>query len=706
MSQSIEIIVEGMDCNNCALGLRKNLQKEGFQNADVIFASKTVNIDIDNKEDIDRAKQKIEQLGYKVSNVIGYEYNNAKNTSFTISLTLKLIISIAFTLPLILSMFPWFGFLHNPQIQLILSTPVYILGVFHFGKSAYYSIKSRVPNMDVLIILGATASYIYSLIGFLMNLGHDYMFFETSASIITIILVGNYLEKTAIKKTTSAIDELSKLQEIKAKRIINNQAGEQKIEFINAKDIKIDDLIIVNHGDQIPIDGIIVSGTATVNVSMITGEAFPQYKETSENVVGGTIIEQGNLTIKANATIKNSVLTQIINLVKKAQSDKPKLQSLADKISAWFIPVIVSLAFITFFINFFGINQTLTESILRSIAVLVIACPCALGLAIPTAVVVGIGRVSKRGILIKGGRTLEKIAEVKTIAFDKTGTITNGNFEISKITTYRNHIEDDIKAIVKGLEKYSSHPIANALYKSIGDIPEKKMFYVEEIKGIGMKAKDEFNNVLILGSQRILEFQKIFPTHDLYLTENNEIIAGIDIQDKVKPEAFQSISELKKLNIKTLLISGDKESKCNDIKTKTGIDEIYSEQLPSQKLEIIERIQKNESIAMVGDGINDAPALSKANVGISMGDATKIAIQSSDIILLQSNLKLIPQTIKIARITTQIIKQNLFWAFFYNVLAIPLAMFGYLNPMVAAICMALSDVIVIVNSLRIRMKKI
>lgn len=706
MSQSIEIIVEGMDCNNCALGLKKNLQKEGFQNADVIFASKTVNLDIDNKEDIDRAKQKIEQLGYKVSDVIGFEYNNAKNTSFTISLTLKLIISIAFTLPLILSMLPWFGFLHNPQIQLILSTPVYLLGVFHFGKSAYYSIKSRVPNMDVLIILGATASFLYSLIGYLMNLGHDYMFFETSASIITIILLGNYLEKTAIKKTTSAIDELSKLQEIKAKRIINNQAGEQKIEFINAKDIKVDDLIIVNHGDQIPIDGVIVSGTATINESMITGEAFPQYKETGEKVVGGTIIEQGNLTIKANATIKNSVLSQIINLVKKAQSDKPKLQSLADKISAWFIPIIVSLAFITFLINFFGINQTLTESILRSIAVLVIACPCALGLAIPTAVVVGIGRVSKRGILIKGGRTLEKIAEIKTIAFDKTGTITNGNFEIKNITTYRHHEEDDIKAIVKGLEKFSSHPIANALYKSIGDITEKKMFYVEEIKGIGMKAKDEFNNVLILGSQRILENQKIFPTHDLYLTENNEIIAGIDIQDKVKPEAYQSISELKKLNIKTLLISGDKESKCNDIKTKTGIDEIYAEQLPSQKLEIIERIQKNESIAMVGDGINDAPALSKANIGISMGDATKIAIQSSDIILLQSNLKLIPQTIKIARITTQIIKQNLFWAFFYNVLAIPLAMFGYLNPMVAAICMALSDVIVIGNSLRIRMKKI
>lgn len=706
MSQSIEIIVEGMDCNNCALGLKKNLQKEGFQNADVVFASKTVNIDIDNKEDIDKAKQKIEQLGYKVSDIKGFEYTNLQKKGFTISLTLKLVISIIFTLPLILSMLPWFSFLHNPQIQLILSTPVYLLGVFHFGKSAYYSIKSRVPNMDVLIILGATASYIYSLTGYLMNLGHNYMFFETSASIITIILVGNYLEKTAIKKTTSAIDELSKLQEIKAKRIIDNQAGEQKIEFINAKDIKVDDLIIVNHGDQIPIDGVIISGTATINESMITGEAFPQYKEIGEKVVGGTIIEQGNLTIKANATIKNSVLTQIINLVKKAQSDKPKLQSLADKISAWFIPIIVSLSLITFLINLFIINQTLTESILRSIAVLVIACPCALGLAIPTAVVVGIGRVSKRGILIKGGRTLEKIAEIKTIAFDKTGTITNGNFEINKITTYRNHKEDDIKAIVKGLEKYSSHPIANALYKSIGNITEKKMFYVEEIKGIGMKAKDEFNNVFTLGSHRILENQKIFPTHDLYLTENNEIVAGIDIQDKVKPEAYQSISELKKLNIKTILISGDKESKCIDIKSKTGIDEIYAEQLPSQKLEIIESIQKNESIAMVGDGINDAPALSKANVGISMGDATKIAIQSSDIILLQSNLKLIPQTIKIARITTLIIKQNLFWAFFYNVLAVPLAMFGYLNPMVAAICMALSDVIVIANSLRIRLKKI
>ncbi|MFH0867365.1 MAG: cation-translocating P-type ATPase [Bacteroidota bacterium] len=694
----IELKVEGMDCTNCALGIKKQLQKDGLTDVDVSFATAEVSFAEVDKSLLQKAKEKIRSMGYTVVE----EENSIKKDFFTIEI--KFLVSLVFTLPLLVAMILPFYIFHDPYFQLILTVPVFAIGVLHFGRSAYVSLKSGVPNMDVLIILGATAAFVYSLYGTIYKLGHDFQFYETSASIITLILLGNLLEHRSVKRTTSAIDDLVKLQKIKAKRIIIRE-GVENIEEIYASLVHDNDLLLVNTGDKIPADGEIYWGAGSVDESMISGESFPVDKKTGDKIIGGTILVNGSIKMKATATGKATVLSQIIEMVKRAQHDKPKMQNLADKISAVFVPVVVAISILTFLISFFLIGISFQSSLMHSIAVLVIACPCAMGLAIPTAVVVGIGRVARKGILIKGGSTLELMANMKYIIFDKTGTLTNGKFIIKKLDAI-NISEEKARSVFYSVEKHSSHPIAKSIISAFNEAGVIEFPEVMEEKGIGMVAKDADGNKYKVGSFLIAQHLTDDDSHSIYLVINDHLSATLDIEDEIKPEAKPTVDFFKSKGIHTILLSGDRRKKCESLANEIGIEEVYSEKFPAEKLAIVERFAKLGITAMVGDGINDAPALAKANIGISLSDATQVAIQSAQVILLKGNLELLKSAYGISKITLTTIKQNLFWAFFYNVIAIPIASVGLLNPMIAAASMAFSDVFVVLNSLRLRRKSI
>ena len=686
-----------MTCANCAAGIKKHLENKGLQDVNVNFSTGEASWENDKNQDKNDVAKTITSLGYKIKSSSKEEEKGLSKVEKYFYFTL------IFTLPLFSHMFfPKGSIIQNPLLQFILCLPVYIIGVSYFGKSAWGSIKTGVPNMDVLIFTGSSAAFFYSIYGWLINYGtpavHHYLFFETSATIITLVLLGNVLEHKSVKKTTTAIGDLTAIQKVIAKKEI-----EGKITEVNFEDIRVDDILVINSGDKIPTDGIIISGTSYIDESMITGESFPVNKSVDNQVIGGTIITEGSIKIKATKIGDDTLLSQIIELVKNAQNNKPNIQKLGDQVSAVFVPVVLTISIATFFIGHYFFNIEIQDAFLRSIAVLVISCPCAMGLATPTAVMVGIGRAAKNGILIKGGDTLEKLASIKTIVFDKTGTLTTGKFIVSQFTVLDGD-ENDVKNIIYNIEQHSSHPIAKSLCNAFQENSSLlKLSDITEEKGISISANFD-DNIYTIGSSKIYSSPE---KYDLFVLKNKELIATLNISDELKTNTDLVISSLHKRGYTTTLLSGDKKEKCNQIASELGITTTYSEQLPQDKIAKIEELVSSNKTAMVGDGINDAPALAKATIGISLGNATQIAIQSADVVLLNNeDLSQLPQTMQIGKHTLLTIKQNLFWAFAYNIVAIPIAVMGLLNPMWGALFMAFSDVIVIGNSIRLRYKNI
>ena len=686
-----------MTCSNCAAGIKKHLLNKGLEDVNVNFSTGEANCNINSLHNQNDVENIIQKLGYSIIKPNEEIKNNISKVERYFYSTL------IFTLPLFSHMFfPEDSFIQNPFLQFFLCLPVYLIGINYFGKSAWSSLKTGVPNMDVLIFIGSSAAFFYSIYGWLIFGGtsemHHYLFFETTATIITLVLLGNVLEHKSIKKTTTAIGDLTSIQEVIAKTEVNGI-----IEEVNFDEIKVGDILVVNSGDKIPTDGIIISGSAYIDESMITGESIPVNKNEDSNVIGGTIINDGNLKIKATKVGNDTLLSQIIELVKNAQNNKPNIQKLGDKVSAIFVPVVLFIAMLTFFIGHYYFLLSMQEALLRGIAVLVISCPCAMGLATPTAVMVGIGRAAKNGILIKGGDSLEKLASVKSIVFDKTGTLTTGKFIVSNFNAI-NEDEKKIKNIIYNIEKYSSHPIAKSLCNAFKDNNSAlEVKNIIEEKGISISAEIDDNLYSIGSSKIIISDEK----HDLFVLKNNIIIATLDISDELKINTDLVISTLHKSEYTTTILSGDKKDKCDKISEKLGITTTFSEQLPQDKITKIEELVDQNPTAMVGDGINDAPALARATIGISLGNATQIAIQSADVVLLNNeNLQQLPQALQLGKHTLLTIKQNLFWAFSYNLVAIPIAFLGLLNPMWAALFMAFSDVIVIGNSIRLRYKRI
>ena len=695
--KKINIQIEGMSCTNCAAGIKKHLESKGLGNVNVNFSTGEAICNLENTQSEKEVIKIIKELGYTV-------ISNSNNKKDAFSKVEKYFyFTLFFTLPLFSHMFAEEGsILQDPLIQFLLCLPVYVVGLLYFGKSAWSSLKTGIPNMDVLIFIGSSAAFIYSIYGWVLFGGtaemHNYLFFETTATIITLVLLGNVLEHKSVQKTTTAIRDLSAIQEVIAKKETNG-----KIEEIQFDEIQLNDILIINTGDKIPTDGITLSGTCLVDESMITGESMPVNKKVGDEVIGGTIITDGSIKIKALKIGDDTLLSQIIDLVKNAQNNKPNIQKLGDRVSAVFVPVVISISILTFLLSHFYFEISVQDALLRSIAVLVISCPCAMGLATPTAVMVGIGRAAKNGILIKGGDTLEKLATIKNIVFDKTGTLTTGKFEISELNIIEGD-EEEIKNIIYNIEMHSSHPIAKSLcntfkkYDSSLDLTE-----IKEEKGKRISAKISGYTYKI-GSSKINNTDE---THDLYVLKNNKLIATLNISDTLKSNTKAVLNQITAGGYNTTLLSGDKKLKCETIATSLGIHNIYSEQLPQDKINKIEQIDSEFPTAMVGDGINDAPALAKATIGISLGNATQVAIQTADVVLLNNeNLEQLPKALSVGKHTLLTIKQNLFWAFAYNLVAIPIAISGLLNPMWGALFMAFSDVVVIGNSIRLRYKKI
>jgi Cu+-exporting ATPase len=708
---NINLNIEGMTCTNCALSVSRKLEKNpDIDRVTVNFTTGEASFHLKNEKALPKAIADIEALGYHVLST-----QEAEQPPPRFSKTEgKFMLSLAFTIPLFFShmFFAHDFFLNKPLIQLLLCLPVMFIGLQHFGKSAWSSLLSGFPNMDVLVTLGSGSAFVYSLAGTFLYEGHQvhaYLYYETAATIITLILLGNVFEQRSVKRTSSAIGELTKLQAVKARKV-EMKDGKENIVEIPFGDIQLYDILVVNTGDKIPTDGIITQGAALLDESMITGESLPVTKKTEQEVVGGTLVTDGQLRMAATRVGKNTVLSQIIQLVKSAQEGKPEIQQLGDKVSAIFVPVVVGISVITFFIRHYGFSVSIQEALMNSVAVLVISCPCAMGLATPTAVMVGIGRAARKGILIKGGRTLELFAGIKNCVFDKTGTLSTGDFQIGHIELFNGAIREEIFALLYQLESHSSHPIAKSIVRELQDkvtLPPLYFTSVEEEKGMGLKATDKDCNFYIAGSREMVKAFVKEEGFQVYLLKNNQLIAALNMNDQLKPDAAESIAFMRKQGIEPVLLSGDTDEKCREVGEQTGIKTVYSQQKPAQKLEVIHRLMQSGYTAMVGDGINDAPSLAKATVGISISNASQAAIQQAQIVLLSNkNLNQLTEAWLISKHTLITIKQNLFWAFFYNVVAIPLAAAGMLNPMIAALSMAFSDVVVVGNSIRLRTKKL
>ena len=699
------VLVEGMTCSSCAAGVNRALTKAGYSDVNVSFATGEVFLSDSKEIDLERVEELVKKAGF--------EYSGTKKDEKPglASIEKKFLFTLPFTIPLLLHMIPFApDFLSNPIVQLVLSLPVMLLGMWHFGKSALGSLRNGVPNMDVLIFIGSTSAFAYSLVGTLLNWGtpeaHQYLFFETSATIVTLVLLGNVIEHRSVKQTTTAITALGKLQEGLADRVVQHD-GHEHVQRVPFNELKVDDLVMVKTGDSIPSDGILVKGDLQIDESMVTGESLPISKQKDEILIGGTLVADGNGLVRITTIGKLTVLSSIIEMVKKAQMEKPSIQRLADKVSGVFVPVVLGISALTFVLAHFVFGISLQQSIMQSVAVLVISCPCAMGLATPTAVMVGLGRGAKAGILFKGAESIENLSKVKKVVFDKTGTLTSGDIKIGSFNVVSG-IEEELKNVLFSIEQHSSHPIARAIVEELRPTAKKVEFTsVEELKGKGLVAKRADGNEWKVGSFKMLDASMKSTNNDIYILKNGELAAEISLTDKVRHDAKDLISYLNSKGIETIMLSGDCKRKCELVANELGITTIYSEQSPDEKLKLIEQFSNEVPTAMVGDGINDAPALTRATVGISLSNATQVAINAASVVVLdKGGIGKIKEAFQLGHHTVLTIKQNLFWAFCYNTLAIPVAAIGLLNPMVAAFSMAFSDIVVIGNSVRFKFKSI
>lgn len=709
--EKIQWKVEGMDCSNCALTIRKYLEKQGMQDVKVNFATGDVSFAKNGNYKPQELAIGIKDLGYEVANQqhFGDRSVATRNQKRFLSTHLqRFLFCLPFTAILMLHMIPGIHihWLMNPWVQLGLTIPVFIVGMDFFGRSALKSLRNGIPNMNVLIAIGAVASFVYSLYGTLTGQAADYMFYETTATIITLVFLGNYMEDASIASTQRALHKLAKSQKVMANMIAYDDQHQEQVFPVESDQLRSGDLVLIKSGEQVPADCKILWGEVDVNEAIITGESIPVHKVSKDKLIGGSVIVNGTVKAYVTAAGDDTVLSGIINLVKQAQGEKPPVQQLADKISAIFVPVVLGIAAVTLIVNWI-ILKDFTPSLMRSIAVLVIACPCAMGLATPAAIAVGLGRGARNGILFRNATSLELFKNIQQVVFDKTGTLTTGKFAIDNWQMVNTDItEDEFKRIVFSLEKYSNHPIAQSIsgaWKIKDEIRWKK---IEEVKGLGMKAEDKDGNIYWAGSFKLAEKFTKDENHNVYILRNDQLIGWIDVKDEIRPEAKAVIDYLHSKNIKTILLSGDRYAKTKSLGEQLGIDEVIAEQTPEQKLAKITELSAVTPTAMVGDGINDAPALAKATIGISMSDASQIAMQTAQVVLMNHGLKKLPAALGLGKHTFLTIKQNLFWAFAYNIVAIPVAALGFLKPGFAALVMGLSDVVLAINSARLYVKKV
>ncbi|PCF83145.1 heavy metal translocating P-type ATPase [Staphylococcus delphini] len=722
MTQEETFKIAGMTCAACSARIERVLQREaGIDqiNVNLVMENGTVKYD-PSQITIEEIYERVAKIGYEAFPMETKDETAKRKSDELKRQKAKFIISLILALPLLYTMFGHFSFLSfipvpdllmNGWFQFILATPIQFVLGWQFYVGAYKSLKSKSANMDVLVAMGTSAAYFYSLYLMLTHLGHSGhvpLYFETSAVLITLILLGKYFEMRAKGHASDAISKLAALQ-VKDAEV----EREGKTEMIAIDDVRVGDIVWVRSGQQIPLDGQVIEGSTTVNEAMLTGESMPVEKNIGDTVIGSTINQTNFIKLQVTHVGEDLVLNQIIKVVEEAQNDKPQIQRLADKISNIFVPTVVVLALLSFIVWFFVVTPfQFTAAFEIFIAVIVIACPCALGLATPTSIMVGSGRAAESGILFKTAEALEQAQHVDTIVFDKTGTITNGEPKV--VHVYLETEEAMIGAYVKSLEMQSEHPLSKALVDYYNDEAVRPVSQYETHAGSGISGVIDDNRVRI-GSMRFVTNNDLTQDqqdsmHSLAeqgatvvgMTINETLVAIIGVRDEPKAEAKAVIETLNK-NYDLVMLSGDSEQTAQAIGRELGFTRVIAEVKPDEKSKVVSALQnEGQLVMMVGDGINDAPALMKSDIGVAMGSGSDIALESADIALVRNHLGGIAEALQLSRLTIKNIKQNLFFAFCYNLIGIPIAAAGFLAPWVAGTAMAFSSVSVVLNALRLK----
>jgi Cu+-exporting ATPase len=732
--QQTTLQITGMTCAACATRIEKGLSKlPGVSKAAVNLALETAHVEYTASEvSVADMIRKVEQLGYqairKEEEASGEDFKQKEIRRKKMQLLASAILSF----PLLWAMVSHFSFtswiymplfLMNPWIQLLLATPVQFIIGRQFYAGAYKALKNKSANMDVLVALGTSAAYFYSLYLTIRWAssphGHHApdMYYETSAILITLILLGKLFEALVKGRTSEAIKKLMGLQAKTALVIRNGQELNIPVE-----EVIVGDVVLVKPGEKIPVDGEVLEGVSSVDESMITGESIPVEKRAGDAVIGATVNKNGSLKVRAARVGKETALAQIIKVVEEAQGSKAPIQRIADVISGIFVPIVVGIALVTFLIWFIWVTPGEFASALeKAIAVLVIACPCALGLATPTSIMAGSGRAAEFGILFKGGEYLESMQNIQTIVLDKTGTITKGKPELTDVLIEGMN-EADALRLIGAAEKTSEHPLAEAIVSGIvaKEIELAAAERFEAIPGSGIRAVVEGKEVLV-GTRRLFARENIDynrfadKMQALESAGKTAMLAAVDkravgivaVADTMKETAKEAVARLQQMGIEVIMMTGDNQRTAQAIAKQAGIRRVLAEVLPEGKAEEVKKLQsEGKKVAMVGDGINDAPALATADVGIAIGTGTDIAIEAADVTLMRGDLNSIPDAMTISRKTMNNIKQNLFWALAYNTLGIPIAALGFLAPWVAGAAMALSSVSVVLNALRLQRVKL
>ncbi|MEB4889067.1 heavy metal translocating P-type ATPase, partial [Priestia megaterium] len=730
VSEKAEFAITGMTCAACSTRIEKGLNKlEGVTKASVNLALETASVEYSPSQiDPQDITQRVEKLGYgaKLKSEEKEEEQSYREKELSKQKG-KFWFSFILSVPLLWAMVSHFTFtsfiplphmLMNPWVQLALATPVQFVVGKQFYIGAFKALRNKSANMDVLVALGTSAAYFYSLYSSLKSLGSSahttQLYYETSAILITLILLGKLFEANAKGRSSEAIKKMMGLQ---AKTAVVVRDGAE-IE-IPVEEVQKDEVIFIKPGEKVPVDGEVIEGQSALDESMLTGESVPVDKSIGDKVIGATLNKNGFLKIKATNVGKETALAQIIKVVEEAQGSKAPIQRLADYISGIFVPIVVGIALLTFFVWYIWIVPgEFAPALEKLIAVLVIACPCALGLATPTSIMAGSGRAAEFGILFKGGEHLEATHKIDTILLDKTGTVTNGTPELTDVRIAQGYEENELLQLVASAERLSEHPLAQALVAGIKNkgIEIQDPLSFEAIPGHGVRATVQERELLV-GTRKLMNQHKVNIDAALEEMTNLEregktaMLVALDgkyagmlaVADTIKETSKEAVSRLKEMGLEVMMITGDNRQTAQAIAMQAGIEHVIAEVLPEGKAEEVKKLQQQgKKVAMVGDGINDAPALALADIGMAIGTGTDVAMEAADITLMRGDLMSIADAIEMSRKTISNIKQNLFWAMGYNTLGIPIAAVGLLAPWVAGAAMAFSSVSVVLNALRLQ----